>query len=226
MTEQPDKARTDALIADLRKVPAFAGLASEDLEWFIGRAEERWAKPGDPVSTEGAPADTMLVLLEGEMRGRREADGPDAQQYTVAAPSVSGFLPFSRMKTIPMTARAVTLMHVLALHSQHFPEMLHRMPLLAQRLVGVLTDRVRSYTLAGQQREKLAALPQLSAIASSVSAKWAALPPSARRIAQHWPSAKRKFAPRSSPQISRTSSSASNAKKRSKPGWKAKTLPT
>jgi signal transduction histidine kinase len=41
--------------------------------------------------------------------------------------------------------------------------MLHRMPDLAQRLVGVLTDRVRSFTLVGQQREKLAALGKLSA---------------------------------------------------------------
>jgi signal transduction histidine kinase len=163
MSEQPNKAHTEALIADLRRVPAFAELASEDLEWFIGRAEERWVKPGEALAKEDTPADTMLVLLEGEMRGRREADGPDSQTYTVTAPAVSGFLPFSRMKTVPLTVRAVTPMHALALHSQHFPEMLHRMPLLAQRLVGVLTDRVRSYTLAGQQREKLAALGKLSA---------------------------------------------------------------
>ena len=163
MSEQPNKAHTEALIADLRRVPAFAELASEDLEWFIGRAEERWVKPGEALAKEDTPADTMLVLLEGEMRGRREADGPDSQTYTVTAPAVSGFLPFSRMKTVPLTARAVTPMHALALHSQHFPEMLHRMPVLAQRLVGVLTDRVRSFTLAGQQREKLAALGKLSA---------------------------------------------------------------
>lgn len=163
MTEQIDKSRLEALIADLRKVPAFADLASEDLEWFIGRAEERRLKPGEIVAKEEAPADTMLVILDGQMRGRREADGPDSQTYTVAAPAVSGFLPFSRMKNVPMTARAVTPMHLLAVHVQHFPEMLHRMPLLAQRLVGVLTDRVRSYTLASQQREKLAALGKLSA---------------------------------------------------------------
>jgi signal transduction histidine kinase len=163
MTEMADKDRMEALIADLSKVPAFFELAPEDLEWFIGRAEERWAKPGDVIAQEDAPADTMLVLLEGEMRGRREADGPDSQTYTVQSPAVSGFLPFSRMKTIPMTARAVTPMHVLALNSRHFPEMLHRMPVLAQRLVGVLTDRVRSYALIGQQREKLAALGKLSA---------------------------------------------------------------
>src|ERR1700736_4768500 len=131
MTEQPDKARIEALSADFNKVPAFAHPASEDLEWFIRRAEDRRAKPGDVIAQEDAPADTMLVLLEGEMRGRKEADGPDSQTYTVTAPAVSGFLPFSRMKTIPMTARAVTPMHALALHSPHFPEMLHRLPLLA-----------------------------------------------------------------------------------------------
>jgi signal transduction histidine kinase len=41
--------------------------------------------------------------------------------------------------------------------------MLHRMPDLAQRLVGVLTDRVRSFTVVSQERQKLAALGKLSA---------------------------------------------------------------
>jgi len=67
------------------------------------------------------------------------------------------------MKKVPLTARAVTPLHALTLHSSHFPEMLHRMPLLAQRLVGVLTDRVRSFTVVTQEREKLAALGKLSA---------------------------------------------------------------
>jgi signal transduction histidine kinase len=67
------------------------------------------------------------------------------------------------MKKVPLTARAVTPLHALTLHSSHFPEMLHRMPELAQRLVGVLTDRVRSFTMVSQEREKLAALGKLSA---------------------------------------------------------------
>jgi len=163
MTEPLDNARTEALIANLRKVPAFSDLEPGDLDWFISHAEERRLKPGEVLAKEDTPADTMLVLLEGELRGRREADGPDSQAYTVTAPAVTGFLPFSRMKNVPMTARAVTPMHVLAIHSRLFLEMQQRMPLLAQRLVGVLTDRVRSYTLATQQREKLAALGKLSA---------------------------------------------------------------
>jgi len=162
MTALPDKAHTDAVSAPLRKVPAFSDLSDADLEWFIGHAEERRFSAGEIVSREDSPADTMLVLLSGEIRGRRESE-PDSQTYTAAAPSVTGFLPFSRMKTVPMTARALTPVHALALNSSHFPEMLHRMPELAQRLVGVLTDRVRSFTLVTQQREKLAALGKLSA---------------------------------------------------------------
>jgi signal transduction histidine kinase len=162
MTEMPDKARTDALIADLRKVPAFSDLSGADLEWFITHAEERRVEAGEVVTREGSPADTMIVLLEGEIRGRTESE-TDGPTYTQQAPAVTGFLPFSRMKTVPLTARAVRPVRALAMNSIHFPEMLHRMPDLAQRLVGVLTDRVRSFTVVSQERQKLAALGKLSA---------------------------------------------------------------
>jgi signal transduction histidine kinase len=163
MTEKPETSHHQSLANDLRKVPAFSDLAPDELEWFIAHGEERIAKPGDVLAPEDSPPEWMLVLLEGEMRGRREADGPDSQSYTVSAPAVTGFLPFSRMKKVPMTARAVTPMRALALHSSQFPELLHRIPKLAERLVGVLTDRVRNFTMVGQQREKLAALGKLSA---------------------------------------------------------------
>jgi signal transduction histidine kinase len=162
MTEMPDKARVDALIADLRKVPAFSDLPDADLEWFINHCEERQIDAGEVAAREGSPADTMLVLLQGEIRGRREseADGPT---YSAQAPIVTGFLPFSRMKVMSLTVRAVRPVRALAMNSKDFPEMLHRMPELAQRLVGVLTDRVRSVTMVSQEREKLAALGKLSA---------------------------------------------------------------
>ena len=162
MTEMPDKARMDALIASIRKVPAFSDLSDADLEWFITHAEERRVEAGEVVTREGSAADTMIVMLDGEIRGRKESE-PDGPTYTVQAPAVTGFLPFSRMKAVPMTARSVRPVHALALNSKDFPEMLHRMPELAERLVGVLTDRVRSFTMVSQERQKLAALGKLSA---------------------------------------------------------------
>jgi len=44
-----------------------------------------------------------------------------------------------------------------------FPEMLQRMPILVQRLVGIMSDRVRSMTTESQQQDKLMALGKLSA---------------------------------------------------------------
>ena len=75
MTELQDKARVEALTTALRKVPAFADLSQEDFEWLISHAEERRAKPGEAVTMEDTPAELMIVLLEGEIRGRRSQSG-------------------------------------------------------------------------------------------------------------------------------------------------------
>ena len=44
-----------------------------------------------------------------------------------------------------------------------FPEMMQRMPVLVQRLVGIMSDRVREATTVDQQQDKLIALGKLSA---------------------------------------------------------------
>jgi len=163
MAELSEKARIEGLVNKLRTVPALSDLAQDDLEWLAAQGEERRLQSGEILTKEETPADTMFVLLEGEIRGRREGAAGDGPTYTVQAPAITGFLPFSRMKNAPMTARVVVPVHVFTLHSKHFQEMLRRIPELAQRLVALLTDRVRSYTQGEQQREKLAALGKLSA---------------------------------------------------------------
>jgi signal transduction histidine kinase len=72
-------------------------------------------------------------------------------------------LPFSRMTTFGVTARAVVRTRLLWLPAALFPEMLRRIPPLEPRLVGLLTDRVREFTRIDQQHEKLMALGKLSA---------------------------------------------------------------
>ena len=72
-------------------------------------------------------------------------------------------LPFSRMTEFTVTGRAVTASRVLQFPVRLFPEMLQRMPILVQRLVGIMSDRVRETTTADQQQDKLMALGKLSA---------------------------------------------------------------
>src|SRR5204862_968248 len=83
--------------------------------------------------------------------------------YSASAGRVTGMLPYSRLTHFPFTARAMTPTTIAFLHVSHFPEMLKRLPGLGQKLVGVMSDRIREMTTTDQQREKLMALGKLSA---------------------------------------------------------------
>jgi signal transduction histidine kinase len=158
--EHPSE-RADVIVA-LRKVPVFADLPESDLHWFIDRTHEFRFEPGEIMMREGTAAKLMFVLLEGEFRGRKEMGG-DAPVITSEAPTVTGLLPFSRLKNYGLTIRATLPTWGIAYSHTKFGELLQHMPDLSQRLVGMLTDRVRTYTEMDQQSQKLAALGKLSA---------------------------------------------------------------
>ncbi|MCU1337183.1 MAG: cyclic nucleotide-binding protein [Bryobacterales bacterium] len=157
LPEQP------SLEAALRQIAIFSDLTDDQLRWFASSGEELRLAPGEALLHEGDPADALFVLLEGEMRGRRENGGGDGPAFVGRAGEVTGMLPFSRMTTFSLTARATAPSWILRLHKDHFPEMLERIPKLLPRLVGVLADRIREYSRAEQQRDKLSALGKLSA---------------------------------------------------------------
>ena len=147
----------------LRQFEIFSDLRDEQLEWFASSAEEIVLEPGDVLLHEGDPADSLFVVLEGEIRGRRDTGGADAPGFIARAGQVTGMLPFSRMTQFPLTARATTHARLLRLKKERFPEMLQQIPELLPRLIGVLADRIREYSRAEQQRDKLSALGKLSA---------------------------------------------------------------
>src|SRR6478609_3931028 len=146
----------------LRKVPVFEGLPEDQLEWFLSRSQELQMKPGETYAHQGAPADAMFVVLEGEVQGRGELAG-DTVILPIPAGSVTGILPFSRMKNFTLGGRAVTDAHVLRFPASLFPELVQKSPELATRLVGLMSDRIRETTRFEQQRDRLAALGKLSA---------------------------------------------------------------
>jgi signal transduction histidine kinase len=163
MSQTRDRAQIDKVVAEMRAVPVLNDLPQEDLEWLLSEMEDSYVEPGAPFIRENTPADSMVVLLTGEIRGRKESGGPDGPVITIQAPTVTGVLPFSRLKTYPLTIRAIVPTHGLLFPATKFTELYQRMPELTQRLVGMLTDRVRTYTTAEQQSQKLAALGKLSA---------------------------------------------------------------
>ena len=149
-----------SLIEALRNIPVFDGLREEQLGWFAANSEDLRFAPGDLVSEAGSPADRMIIVIEGEIQGKR----PTGDAIFVAgAGTVTGMLPFSRMTQFPSNIRATVATRIAAIRTDRFDEMFRRIPDIQPRLVGLLTDRVREATRTDQQREKLAALGKLSA---------------------------------------------------------------
>ena len=156
-------AAASALAAELRAISIFEDLAEDNLQWLAAQMTLVTVEPGEVFLREGSPADRLLVILEGEFRGTRESDANDPRVFVARAGQVTGLLPFSRLTQFPLTTRAVVHSRVASLPKEQFSEMLQRMPVLAQRLVGVLADRVREVTRNEQHQEKMAALGKLSA---------------------------------------------------------------
>jgi signal transduction histidine kinase len=148
--------------SELLRVAVFAGLPDDQISWFIGHSEELRLKAGDAYFRQGDPADAMFVILEGQLQVRGELGG-ETVVLPIMPGDVTGVLPFSRMKQFTVGARAVTDARVLRFPSSQFPELVQKMPELAQRLVGLMSDRIRETTRREQQRDRLASLGKLSA---------------------------------------------------------------
>src|SRR5436309_12728345 len=148
--------------SDLLRVPAFADLPEDQIDWFLSHAEERHLDPGKIHFRQGDPADAMFVILEGQLQLRGELGG-ETVVLTSNPGDVTGVLPFSRMKQFPLDARASTDAKILRFPSSLFPELVQKMPELTQRLVGLMSDRIRETTRMEQQRDRLASLGKLSA---------------------------------------------------------------
>src|SRR6202522_632315 len=148
--------------SELLRVPVFADLPDDQIECFISQSRELLYKAGETYSRQGDPADAMFVILEGQIELRGELGG-EAIFISLNNGDVTGALPFSRMKQFTVTGRTVTDSRVLRFPAALFPDLVQKMPELAKRLVGLMSDRIRETTRIEQQRDRLASLGKLSA---------------------------------------------------------------
>jgi len=154
------------VIDALRQVEVFSDLPEDQLKWFASNVEDLRATAGEVLWRKGDPPDWMSIFLEGEVHAYGDDNVHDRMFILQAGDprtEVSGMLPFSRMTAFTVTGRAATDIRVLRFPVHLFPEMIQRMPLLVQRLVSIMSDRVREMTTASQQQDKLMALGKLSA---------------------------------------------------------------
>ncbi|HEV3036886.1 MAG TPA: ATP-binding protein [Candidatus Angelobacter sp.] len=148
--------------SELARIPVFADLPDDQISWFLNHSQELVLKPDDVYMHQGEPADATYVILEGQLQARGELAG-EVITISHKVGDITGTLPYSRMKQFPLTGRALTAGRVLKFPASLFPDLVHRMPELTGRLVGLMSDRIREATRIEQQRDRLVALGKLSA---------------------------------------------------------------
>lgn len=146
----------------LLQVPSFSDLPGDQIDWFLSQSQELHLQGGETYAHQGDSADFMFVLLQGEFQWRGDLSG-ETVVLAIPAGEITGILPFSRMKTYGLTGRALTEARVLKFPGAQFQQLVQKMPELATRLVGKMSDRIREVTRLEQQQDRLAALGKLSA---------------------------------------------------------------
>src|ERR1700733_9459037 len=152
----------DQVMAALRTVESLKGLKDEEYNWLASHATERIGDGQRIVFRQDDPAHHLSIVLEGEIYIHRRNSG-SINLFIGRTAQVTGKLPFSRMATWAGDGVSSGYVWILDIHEDLFPAMLVAIPSMAQRCVSVMLDRVRDFTRADQQAEKLAALGKLAA---------------------------------------------------------------
>jgi len=162
MTETDKSVQVPRIIEEVRKFSVFADLPEEDLRWLAERMDEFTLEAGQIYARPGDEVDYLTLMIEGELQVSMLTSA-GSPIFVAVAGEITGRLPFSRLKQFKGLGRAVMHTRMIRLHRQYFPELVQRMPLLTERLVGLMSDRIREVTRTETQQEKLMALGKLSA---------------------------------------------------------------
>ena len=151
------------LLETLRQFPIFKDLPDEQLQWLSDHGEEVQYGEETVINKPDGPVDYLMLLLDGRIRIDAGNGGAGDELLAYEPYSVLGVLPFSRMKTTANWIITTTPSHVLRIHRNQFPDLIHSCYELTESLVHQMTTRVRDFTKQTQQNEKLASLGRLSA---------------------------------------------------------------
>src|SRR5271155_463177 len=142
------------IVAALRTVAQLDGLTEDEYNWIATHGKERVGPDRAILFRDNDPASNMNFILRGEVQVRRRHAG-NVALFIGRAGSMTGKLPFSRMKNYGGEGFSVGPVWSIDVPDSLFPEMMAAIPSMAQRCVSILLDRVREVTRIEQQSEKL-----------------------------------------------------------------------
>ncbi len=147
----------------LQSIETLNDVPLDQLQWMIDNSIHYCLPEGHYLFREGESAEGTHVIIEGRIRLYMIQNG-EAREVSLLGPKdISGYLPFSRGKTVNINGKVLENLTAMTLPIERFREMISQHYELTAALVHVMTTRVRTFTSLQQQNEKMMALGKLSA---------------------------------------------------------------
>ncbi|WP_310587102.1 ATP-binding protein [Tellurirhabdus bombi] len=147
----------------LRQDRIFETVPTEQLTWLVDQSECIDYPPDTIIYSPNDPTDHLFIILKGRILLYLLQAGQKQEVNTSESGSITGVLPFSRMKTSVSYWQTLEPTTVLTLHRDRFRELTMSHYELTEVLVQQMTARVREFTKMRQQNDKMISLGRLSA---------------------------------------------------------------
>ncbi|MEZ0291894.1 MAG: sensor histidine kinase [Solirubrobacteraceae bacterium] len=150
-------------VAELRGIDLFDDVADADLEPWAAAFEERRLERGDTLVTIGETDVPFSILLEGRMDGYVLVDGREERDHHHDAPTWMGAILALSGNEARVAIRASGPSRAAQIAADRFRDLLFATPPAFQKVIRVFGPVMARLEASQLQREKLAALGQMSA---------------------------------------------------------------
>jgi signal transduction histidine kinase len=147
----------------LRRVPLFAELADDDLDWIAAASAVDDVAPGAMLAEEGAEGDALFVIAAGELEVVKRSRSADVPIARLGPGEIVGEMAVLEGAPRSATIRAVQPSRIIRIGRAVVLELVGSRPSAALSIIRTVTGRLRSTEALLREREKLAALGTLSA---------------------------------------------------------------
>jgi signal transduction histidine kinase len=147
----------------LHRVPLFAGLTDDELQWIAERGLEKHVRAGEVNGREGEPVEHLYVILEGELRITKEVDGSEVVINVYTPGTFFAEVPLLAGTPFLATSRALTGCRLFLLPDEAFRHMLTANPAFSHTILETMAQRIKILQSVVGQRERLNSLSTLAA---------------------------------------------------------------